>query len=156
MDVLRSQQVGSQSSAAADDAEPFAIRTYSLDLRTARNAEAFDAVFETVRHGAAEIRVLPRRQFDRLVVDGDYDRNPVDALADRIGADAVLVSARYAPGRAGSGSLSTAAMLSLVSGVPQRGVGALMLESAESMDLANPETEPEPLVDCETEETEEE
>ncbi|WP_295689435.1 hypothetical protein [uncultured Brevibacterium sp.] len=156
MDVLRSQQVGSQSLAAADDVEPFAIRTYSLDLRTARNAEAFDAVFETVRHGAAEIRVLPRRQFDRLVVDGDYDRNPVDALADRIGADAVLVSARYAPGRAGSGSLSTAAMLSLVSGVPQRGVGELMLESAESMDLANPETEPESLVDCEIEETEEE
>ena len=47
-------------------------------------------------------------------------------------------------------------MLSLVSGVPQRGVGELMLESAESMDLANPETEPEPLVDCEIEETEEE
>lgn len=135
----------------APTADAFGLRSYTLDLTRQQNADAFAGVF-TTRYGA-DGRTFPAPPASPHPTGGDEDgTHPVDAFADRIRSDGVLVEARYEAESQEARTLTVDAVLALMTGVPLADVPAEFaprLTDASAMDLARPESALSPIVNCE-------
>lgn len=165
------------SRAEAPETDAFRLRSYTLDLTRQQNAQAFLDAFPT-RYGeqGRTFPAPPAEQYPAAAEAGEGDEtgegegtgegagegagdgaraaevHPVDALAARILADAVLVETAYEGSDAQAQELTPDLLLALQAGLPvEDGAHAFAprLVEAQAMDLARPESALAPIVNCE-------
>ncbi|MGO1440100.1 MAG: hypothetical protein ACTHVY_08405 [Brevibacterium yomogidense] len=162
--------------------DEFSLRSFTLDLTREQNAHAFAGVYTARQHLGGKPFSSPPVSAYPTEGDADGKRavHPVDVFADRVRSDAVLVESSYEGPADGSGALTVDAVLALLTGAPLEvgpvptavaGSGsaggsdtdpdpddvefAPRLVDASAMDLARPESDLSPLVNCDVVDAEE-